>query len=169
MKQENHTKRSPIRSVIALWLIVGSLDILSAIIDYFIATGKNPSGIFKYIASAILGNDAFSGGAGVVLLGLVLHYVVALIFTVFFVWLYTKTNSLPNNKFLCGFLYGAFIWAIMNLIVVPLSAAPAFPFHLVKAIKAMLILIFMIGFPLSFLTGRFIGNSTPATKTADNG
>lgn len=136
--------------------LVGTLDILSAIVDYYIATGKGPAGIFKYIASAILGKDAFSGGTGVILLGLALHYLIAFLFTIFFVYLYIKTNLSLRSKVLVGILYGVLIWATMNFIVVPLSMTPKSPWVPWKMLKALLILICMIGLPLAFLAEKLL-------------
>jgi hypothetical protein len=150
------SSQTVLNAILLLGLIVGSLDISSAIVDYYIATGKGPAGIFKYISSAILDKEAFSGGTGTLLLGLFLHYLIAFLFTIFFVLLYVKTNLFRRNKFLVGVLYGVFIWAVMNFIIVPISHTPKGPFVLWKSIKAMLILIFMIGLPLAFLTGRFL-------------
>ena len=156
----NHSNRyqskTIVKATLVLGLLVGTLDILSAIIDYYLATGKGPAGVFKYIASAVLGRDAFTGGAEIILLGSLLHYLIAFLFTIFFVVLYIKTNLRSMNKLLLGVLYGIFVWATMHFVVVPLSQTPAFPFVLWKAIKAMLILIVMIGLPLAFLAGRFL-------------
>lgn len=147
-----------LKAVLLLWLLVGTLDILSAIVDYYIATGKGPAGIFKYIASAILGNEAFTtGGTEIILLGLFLHYLIAFLFTIFFVFLYIRTNLSLRSKLVVGILYGILIWAIMNLMVVPLSQTPKPPVVVLwKLVKAMLILIFMIGLPLAFLTEKLL-------------
>lgn len=156
MNKEHPTPIAVRKTVVILGLIVGSLDILAAIIDYYLSTQKNPVVIFKFIASGVLGQSAFSGGTGIILLGLLLHYIIAFLFTIFFVWLFIKTNLSSKNKLLTGILYGIFIWFVMSQIVLPISSTPKLPFHYLKALKAMLILICMIGLPLAFLTGKFI-------------
>ncbi|MFC6100548.1 hypothetical protein [Olivibacter domesticus] len=142
--------------VFYIGMLVGTFDILAALTNYYISTGKNPMVIFKYISSGILGTDAFAGGTAIILMGLLLHYIIALSFTILFCILYYHIKSLSNHKIFTGIVYGIFIWAIMNLIVVPLSHTPKSPFDTLHAVKELLILIFMIGLPLSFLTGRFI-------------
>jgi len=73
-----------------------------------------------------------------------------------FVWvLYPKIGGLPRHIVLTGVVYGIFIWAVMNFIVVPSSQVPKGTFNLLNSLKAMLILIFMLGLPLSFLGSRF--------------
>src|SRR5437764_12803255 len=97
--------------IITAWPIVGTLDILSAFIYSFIRTGKNnAAGILRYIASAIFGQEALKGGTAMVLAGLLLHYLIALSFTLFFFWLYPKVNFFRRNRLLTGILYGLFIW-----------------------------------------------------------
>lgn len=145
--------------VLYIGLLVGTFDIIAALVNYYISTGKNPIVIFSYISSGLLGTDAFAGGTNVILMGMLLHYVIALSFTILFCILYYNIKSLSIYKIFTGIAYGIFIWAIMNLIIVPLSHTPKSPFDVLHALKELLILIFMIGLPLSFLTGRFIFRS----------
>ena len=142
-------------------LLVGTLDILSAFTDYYIASGKNPLLILPYIASGAFGKPALSGGAGMMLMGLLFHYIIAFSFTLFFFWLCSRTHILPGNWLLRGVVYGIFTWIIMNLIVVQLSGTPHGPISAMKTgkiIKSALILICMIGLPLSFIAHRYRPN-----------
>ncbi|HYG39365.1 MAG TPA: hypothetical protein VD908_12125 [Cytophagales bacterium] len=69
-------------------LLVGTLDILAAFIHYIIASGKSdPFVVLKFIASGVFGNEAFVGGNIMIVAGLILHYIIALGFTLFFFWL----------------------------------------------------------------------------------
>jgi hypothetical protein len=111
--------------IIKAGVIVGTLDILAAFIYYFIKTGgKNPIDILKFIASGIFGKEAYSGGKMMILSGLILHYVIAFTFTIFFFWLFPKITIFSKYKILAGVSYGIFIWVVMNLVVVPLSNIP---------------------------------------------
>lgn len=83
MEKERFKPITVRKTVIILGLIVGSLDILAAIIDYSLSTHKNPVVIFKFIASGIIGQSAFTGGTGIVLLGLLFHYIITFLFTTF--------------------------------------------------------------------------------------
>lgn len=142
--------------IIKAGIIVGTLDILSAFIYYFIRTGgKSPFDVLKFIASGIFGKEAYSGGNMMILLGLILHYVIAFAFTIFFFWLYPKITIFSENKILAGTFYGIFIWVVMNLIVVPLSNIPNRPFNIANAIINVIILIVCIGIPLSFMANTF--------------
>jgi hypothetical protein len=137
-------------------LIVGTLDILSAFIYYFIKTGKtNFLVIFKFIASGIFGKAAGEGGTGMILAGLILHFAIAFSFTIFFFWLYPKVNVMSKNRIVTAVVYGLFVWTVMNLIVVPLSNTVHRPFKIEGAIINMCILIICIGLPLSLMANAF--------------
>ena len=137
-------------------LIVGTLDIRSAFIYYYIKTGKtNFLVIFKFIASGIFGKDAGAGGTGMIVAGFILHYAIAFSFTVFFFWVYPKVNVMSKNRIVTGIVYGLFVWALMNLVVVPLSNTVHRPFKIEGALINMGILIVCIGLPLSFMANTF--------------
>jgi hypothetical protein len=137
-------------------LIVGTLDILSAFIYYYIKSGKtNFLVIFKFIASGIFGKDAGDGGTGMIVAGFILHYAIAFSFTIFFFWLFPKVNVMSKNRIVTGIVYGLFVWTLMNLVVVPLSNTVHRTMKLEGALINMGILIVCIGLPLSFMANAF--------------
>jgi len=137
-------------------LIVGTLDILSAFIYYYIKTGKtNFLVIFKFIASGIFGKEAGAGGTAMILAGFILHYAIAFSFTIFFFWLYPKVKVMSRNRIVTAIVFGLFVWTLMNLVVVPLSNTVHRPFKIEGAIINMCILIICIGLPLSFIANAF--------------
>ncbi|HZH00159.1 MAG TPA: hypothetical protein VEY32_03705, partial [Flavisolibacter sp.] len=64
---------------------------------------------------------------------------------------------------LTGILYGAFIWAVMNLVVVPLSGIGSRPFNWENALINLLILIVCMGIPLSFMALTFYKRKSVTT------
>jgi len=150
MKKSNQNVSS-FSTLLPIALIAGTLDGLAAVI--FLAK-MNFAGVFQYIASAILGKAAYTGGVKTVLLGLALHYFIACCFTLFFSLVTRKTIILRKNILLSALIYGIFVWAVMNLLIVPLTKIPPTPFHAEKALINAIILIFCIGLPVSYLTAR---------------
>ena len=132
-------------------LIVGTLDISAACIQYFIKTGKGPAGVLKFVASGIFGKDAFTNNTVMIIMGLLFHFIIAMLFTFFFFWLTAKIPALLKAKLLTGIIYGIFIWTVMNVIILPLSNTPPLPFKITNAVIAASILIVCIGIPLAFL------------------
>ena len=161
-------KRISLKTILLSGLLVGTLDILSAFADVYINTGKNPLIVLNYIASGAFGKTDFTSGNNGALMGLLFHYIIAFAFTFLFFWLYDKINLRGINWIVTGIVYGLFIWMVMNLIVVPLSNAPHKPLsemQFKKALKAALILICMIGLPLS-LIANYVSKRAAQNKTS---
>lgn len=143
--------QSKLKTIVKAGLLVGTLDILAAFLHYFIRTGKNPLPILKFIASGVFGKAAFSGGNSMLAWGLLFHYLIAFLFTLFFFWIVPKLKFLTANKIVTGVLYGIFVWVVMNLVVLPLSNTPKLPFDFFNTLIGILILILCVGLPLSFI------------------
>lgn len=154
---ENRTI-TPIKLILLMGLLVGSLDISAAFVDYYLATGSGPETILRFIASGVFGMAAFSTDGSMVLWGLAFHFIIAYSFTIFFYWLYPKIKLMSSQIILTSIFYGLFIWLVMTWIVLPLSYTPKQEFNFEKAVKAIIILICMIGFPLSFLMKKYYRN-----------
>lgn len=141
--------------IIKAGVLVGTLDILTAFVHYYLKTGNNPLGVLQYVASGMFGKEAFVPRYTMFGAGLFLHYIIAFAFTIFFFWLFPKLNFVSKHKVLTGVLYGLFIWSVMNLIIVPLSKIPARPFNVTNALINVAILVVCIGIPLSFMANTF--------------
>lgn len=146
--------KNPVTAILLTGLTAGLLDIMAACTQYYIKTGKGPGGVLRYVASGVFGKKAFAGGTAMAAWGLFFHFIIAFGLTIFFFWLYLKLNWLGKNKIIAGLLYGIFAWLVTNLIIVPLSLAPAAPFVLSKAIIAALILMACIGLPISLMANK---------------
>lgn len=141
-------------------LLVGTLDIIAACVSYMIKTGGNPKVVLVYIASAVFGKEAFSGGDGMAAIGLLFHYVIAFGWTVLFFIIYPFISTRIKNAWLLGVLYGIVIWSGMNLVVLPLTSLARGPMTLNGVLVAASVLIVAIGIPLSFLARRYFKPAT---------
>ena len=141
-------------AILLAWLTAGTLDITAACTQYYIKTGKGPGGVLRYVASAVFGKEAFAGGTTMSAWGLLFHYMIALLFTLFFFWIYPLLNLGKWNKVITGLLYGIFVWLVMNLVVVRIAMG-ARPIVLKNAAIAMGILMVCIGLPISLIIGRY--------------
>lgn len=137
-------------------LLVGSLDITAALVNFYSKTGRDLLIVLKYIASAVAGKEvAYAGGNKMAALGMLLHFIVAFIWTIFFFLIYPKIRLLSANRILTGIAYGIFIWAVMSYVVVPMTKISGGAFNLKEAIISALILTGAIGLPLSFIAYRY--------------
>jgi hypothetical protein len=139
-------------------LIAGTLDILSAYTSIFIRTGHISKHMFQYIAGGALGlKNTLDGGVPIILLGIFFHYFIAFSFVVFFFYLYSKNRVFGLNKYFAALLYGFFIWAVMNFVVLQLSALPSPTIKLGNALLDGSILAVMIGLPSALSASAYYG------------
>lgn len=115
----------------------------------------------QYVASGIMGDAAFAGGLATALFGLVLDFIIITIMAGVFIFSVDRIPLLRRNVILGSILYGFGIFIIMNLIVLPLSAAPALPAPpLWLLIELVLQHILLIGLPLGILVRRNFNTSS---------
>jgi uncharacterized membrane protein YagU involved in acid resistance len=142
-----------------LWggLIAGALDLTAACVGSWLRAGVKPVRIMQSISSGLLGSDAYNGGAKTAALGVVLHFLIATIWTVVFYAASRKLRFLLEQPVLWGLVYGVIVYAFMNFVVLPLSALPPArtPPTLTGRMIQMLIIMFCIGLPIAIIVRRF--------------
>ena len=145
-----------IPAIVGVGLIAGSLDIAESLI-FNQLRGITPKMVFQYIASGLIGQKSFRSGMPSVALGVGLHYLIALIWTLIFYLASRQFRILRRRPVLCGLLYGAFVYLFMNLVVLPLSAVPhtGNAIALASRISGVLAVLFCIGLTISLLLRRF--------------
>jgi hypothetical protein len=147
---------SAFRTILGTGLLAGTLDLLAAIVVYSILAGRMIAvQILQGIASGLFGGQAFSGGTAMVVWGVVLHYIIAFSFTIVYFLAFPHVPFLRRHKIVSGLLYGVLVWCIMNLIVLPLSNVEMSAFTVKGVLRGMVILMLMIGLPVSLLTHRY--------------
>ncbi|RAK69455.1 DUF1440 domain-containing protein [Hymenobacter edaphi] len=140
-------------------LVAGVLDILTAIAVFGWLRGQaTPLQILQSVASGVWGPAAYQGGWTTGLAGLGLHFLIALIWAALFVAAARAWPVLRRHWVLSGVLYGAGVWALMNLVVLPLSQVPPRPLTPVGIVLNMSILVLMVGLPVAGITRRFLGS-----------
>ncbi len=121
--------RVPSVVVLAGGMLAGLLDIVFAI-SFWTLKGAAPTVVPQSIASGLLGRQAYQGGLATALLGLLLHFAIALAMAIAY-WLASRRLPLLVRRPLaCGALYGVLLYLFMNRVVLPLSAAAQAPFAL---------------------------------------
>ena len=146
---------TPLKLIIIIGFLAGSLDICTAFADYYIETGKDPTNVLVFIASGVFGKSAFINNRSMIFWGLLFHFIIAYSFTIFFYWLYPKIKFMSSKIILTSVFYGSFIWFVMNLVVLPLSYIPKYHQVLLKVVKEMVILMFTMGLTLSLLMKKY--------------
>ena len=113
---------TPLRAILCGTLTVAILDGSYAVIVLSLR-GVPASRVFQGIAAGLLGRDAFSGGLATVGLGLALHVLIAFAVVSTYVAVSNRLPVLRVQPFVFGPIYGLLVYMVMNLVVIPLSAA----------------------------------------------
>jgi hypothetical protein len=127
---------------------VAILDGIAATID-FRMRGVSFARLWQVVASGALGPSSFQRGTASVLLGLAFHILIATTAALVFNVASNYVPALVAHYVICGVLYGLVVFAVMNLVVVPLSALPPRPFSLAGTIRQIVIHIVCVGLPIS--------------------
>lgn len=150
------SKPSLLKVILLAGLLAGLLDIIAACVNAYINNSNvTPDRVLRYIASGVYGPEAFKGGTEMIIMGLLFHFVIATGFAALFVLLAQRFRFLTRHFVISGLIYGVIVWVIMNQVVVPLSEVKRGPFNWRRAIEAALILMFMIGLPIAWITKRY--------------
>ena len=144
-----------LRGIVVAGLVAGTLDGLAAAILYVIRTGKNPLAVYRFVASGVFGPDALSGGTSMAMMGIFFHYIIATGWALLFFISCSRLTILLKNWIITGIFYGLFVWLMMNLVVLPLSRVPSVPIIVSGATIGILVLMFCIGLPISFLANKY--------------
>ena len=139
---------SAARAILFGTLTVGTLDALDAIIFFGLRSGAKPIRIFQGIASGLIGPAARQGGLKTAALGVFLHYFIAFGIVLTYYLVSRRVRLLTARPVVCGLLYGLVAYAVMNLVVLPLSkvGGPSMPATPVL-VNGLLIHMFGVGLP----------------------
>jgi hypothetical protein len=133
----------------------GLLDIAYAIVLWGFILGGSPVGILQSIAAGLIGKEAaYGGGAGTAILGLALHFFIAFVMALIYILASRKIPVLAARPLLMGFLYGFVLFAVMNFVVVPLSAIGWRPMTWMGAMRALPPHILFVGPAIAWFTAR---------------
>ncbi len=153
--------RSTLSAIARASAFTGTLDIGAAVLQYLWVGGREPIRVFWYISSAAVGRDAaMAGGLLTGGFGLLFHYLIAGIWTAAFFAAYPRVRWLGRHRTLAGIGYGALVWLVMNLIVVPLSRAPKLPVTILGDLVGIAILVVCLGLPVSILAHQHFAGRT---------
>jgi len=137
------------RAIVYATLLAGALDATDGVV-FFGLQGLNPIQVLQYIASGLLGAQSFRGGLAAAALGVLVHFAIA--FAVVAIYLLAiRRIPVPRSQWvISGLVYGAAVWAVMNLAILPLTAVA--PSHITTAalLNGVIGHALFVGLPIAF-------------------
>ena len=138
-------------------LVAGALDIIAAITINTLR-GSTPLRVLQSVASGLLGRPALEGGWITAMLGLVLHFAMMLIIAAIFCLFASRMAWTRRRPLLAGAIYGIAVYAVMNLVVVPLSAFPVKLTYPPDTLAiGLAVHVVCIGVPMALIAARLRG------------
>jgi hypothetical protein len=154
----NIANRSVLRGVLTGAVIAGVLDATFAVIvDVVILRAFSLLGVLQWIASGAIGSAAFNGGLATAALGVAIHFALAFFFATFYWVASLRLDVLRTHAVPLGILYGAAIWLVMDLIVLPNSGVPKAAFDPIVFAAFLLDHAFFVGLPIALAIKRYSG------------
>jgi len=141
------------RPILTAGLVVGVLDILSAMVIWW-QRGVGVRRGLQGIAAGLLGPNSSTAGLVTAGLGLALHFFVAFVVVSVFYLASRKIEFLTIHPVASGVLYGIGVYMVMYWLVLPM-AFPTFRHRMWNELLAVAIHISLIGLPCALIVRRY--------------
>ena len=142
-------KRTAVLAIGVGGLVAGTLDLTQACLLF----GWD---IPLTIAAGLLGRAARHGGAPAYVLGVLLHFFIALSAAAIYYAASRRLTFMKDHPLVCGLFFGAAVEEVMSLIVLPLSALHVRgPYELHDLILGLAVHMVVVGLPIAFSVRRF--------------
>ncbi|HEV7490015.1 MAG TPA: hypothetical protein VGO25_04365 [Rhodanobacteraceae bacterium] len=132
--------------------IAGALDITYAIV-WSAIRGVSATVVLQSVASGLLGQPAYEGGAPTAVLGFCLHFGMAFLIAAIFYFASRKLAFMTERAVVAGLLYGICVYVVMNFVVLPLSAFPTpLTFTPIRVLINVVAHMILFGLPIALAT-----------------
>jgi hypothetical protein len=149
------------RAVLYGGLVSGVLDAVNGVVAFYVLLGLNPVQVLQFIASGALGEAAFEGGLATAAAGNFFHFLIAFVAAAVYVAGAARWSLLRRHWVAAGLAYGVWVWAFMNLGVLPLSAAKPIPLTIPLVLNGIIGHAVNVGLPIAYFA-RNLGRSCPS-------
>lgn len=150
-------RNSLLKPILIGGVIAGVLDEASAMIAF-------GWGVPRAVASGLMGQKAFDNGVGTWLLGVGLHFAIAISAAAVYCLLSARLKFLREHYIVGALFLGIAAYLTMNILVLPISAVPfpVGPFTVNALRTGLLAHVLFIGLPIAISLRLF---SKPAVQT----
>lgn len=120
---------------------------------------------WKGVASGVFGKAAHEGGIGMVVIGTALHFFICLAAAALLYFIASRVKWLPRQWIALGILYGIAFLAVMNYVILPLSAIGRGIYPLETIHISAFFHILLVGWPTAFFVSRALKHSDLDTRS----
>lgn len=151
-----------VRNVLLGGLLAGFADFIYPTVTTVMAGGSwmRP---WKGVASGLLGKAASEGGLETVALGIALHFFICIVAASLLYLIASRVKWPPRQWILLGALYGIAFLAVMNYVILPLSAIGRGIYPLETIHISAFTHIIVVGWPTAFFVSRALKHSRQNT------
>jgi hypothetical protein len=149
-----HPGRSTWPAFALATVVVAALDLVEVAAFYALYLDVPPVRIGQSIASGVMGVDAYRGGLATALAGTLLHTAIMGVIVGVYALAATRLPVLARRWFVGGAVYGIAVYVVMNLLVVPLSAAVVGERSWPVVVNGLFAHVFAVGVPIAWFVAR---------------
>ena len=142
-----------LRPIALATLVAGTLDILAATGLTLFYARRTVAEMLRGVASGPFPAATGWGREGAAL-GLAVHFALMAVMVAAYVLAAARLPALRARPVRWGLLYGLATYVVMNLIVVPLRFAGAFPPSTRSVVTQLFCHIFLVGIPIALIAAR---------------
>lgn len=143
-------KLSYLQAILLGGFIAGTVDIGAAALINM----RSPVMISQFIAGGLLGKPALEGGMQSAALGVALQWAMSMIIAAIYVLASTRIEMLRSRWLLSGIAFGIPVFAVMEYVVMPLSAWHRVPKFTAVAFSENLLAMMVFGVIIAFFASR---------------
>jgi hypothetical protein len=141
------------RAILYAALLAGTLDATDGVV-FFGLHGLNPIQVLQYIASGLLGAQSFRGGLATAGVGVGVHFAIALVVAGIYLFASRRIPALRSQWVMLGLAYGAAVWAVMNLAILPLTAVAQSHLTTSGLLNGVIGHALLVGLPIAFFANK---------------
>jgi hypothetical protein len=142
--------RSDLRTILLAGFTAGTVDIGAACLIYTLG----PVIVLQAIAAGLLGNRSYDGGVHSASLGLILQWAMSSLIAAIYVVTARRVLIMKRHWVVSGLVYGAFVFVVMNYVVVPFSAVGKSPTFTTTTFVGNLLAMFLFGVVIALIDRR---------------
>ena len=147
-------RQRPLAAIFWGGTAAGIFDLIQAFLGFGFL-GVTPYKILQHIAGGIFGSRSYQMGVISAVIGLGLHFMIALTAATIYYLASRKVPLLVNRAVLSGLLYGEAVFLFMYFLVLPLSALGPAQFNIASYITGPVGHPFLVGLPIALSVRRF--------------